>query len=141
MSPTTQINGWKATVIDKFAEHGPWALMTLIILTFVGWEMHRFVDASGTVVAQYVGASRNHLEKLCETMTRLEALLEPFRLVPAEHAAQTQMLMAISDQMRKHDESAKPAIEAAAVAAEANKRMIELLEQIRDINLSRPPPQ
>ena len=139
MSPTTQINGWKATVIGKFAEHGPWALMTLIILTFIGWEMHRLVDASGAVVAQYVSSSRNHLEKLCETMTRLEHTLEPFRRVPEEHAAQSQMLMAISDQMRKHDESAQPAIEAAVVSAEANKRMIQLLEQIRDINLSRPP--
>jgi len=135
----TQLNGWKATVIDKFAEHGPWALMTLIILTFVGWEMHRFVDASGTVVAQYVGASRNHLEKLCETMTRLEATLEPFRYVPDEHKAQMQMLTTIGEQLRQHNDNAQPAIEAAAVTAEANKRMIQLLEQIRDINLSRPP--
>ena len=135
----TQLNGWKATVIDKFAEHGPWALMTLIILTFVGWEMHRFVDASGTVVAQYVGASRNHLEKLCETMTRLEHTLEPFRLVPDEHKAQMQILMATAEQLRQHDAVARPCIELIRDSVASNKRMIELLEQIRDINSS--PPQ
>jgi hypothetical protein len=61
----------KEAVLQSFLRAGPWAVLTVILIAGLGYELHMFVSTAGPAITQYVTASRQIDEQNAKNVTAL----------------------------------------------------------------------
>jgi len=112
-------------ITESFAKAGPWAILCLILILAVGWEVHYFIS-------QYVHHTAEAIEKSNQVQSKLvEIVSQNGELVKQNGAAINTNSQALLQMMKHADEQMRP------VAAERVKQT-ELLNQILNELKSRP---
>jgi len=104
-------------ITESFAKAGPWAILSLILILAVGWEVHYFIS-------QYVHHTAEAIEETNAVQKQLVKLTIDSQEMVRQNGVAVQTNSAALLQMMKHaDEQMKP------VAAD-RAQQTELLKQI-----------
>jgi hypothetical protein len=112
-------------VTESFAKAGPWAILSLILILSVGWEVHYFIS-------QYVHHTAEAIEQSNKVQSKLTEMVSQNGQMVQQNGEAIQTNSQALLQMMKHaDEQMRP------VAAERVKQT-ELLNQILNELRARP---
>ncbi len=122
----SRYNGGSARgyILHQFARAGPWALLAIILIGGIGYELHNFVSIAGPAVTDYVTASRRIDEKNAENVG---LLTQAQQRVSSEHesmlAGIVTLQQAIEQRHTEHTEQTRTINELLALITTATQTM------------------
>jgi uncharacterized protein HemX len=109
----------KKKIVDSFVAAGPWAVLAVLVIGAVGYQMNWFM--------------KSYINQTAENMNRTAELIESNRTLILEAKATTQ---GIAEQMRNAHSMMEPAIKE---REEQTKILREIKEILRDTRADRAP--
>lgn len=128
-------------ILAGFAKHGPWALLAIVILSYMGYQANRLVP----VISDYVVQSAKNNQRLVETSDEMQASLiearqeriEMMQAVKAAVANQEQLMRAMTNITAEHADTGKAVNQNGDLLKEIVKLMDEAKEMMKDVPANR----
>lgn len=134
MTPPRDNGSIASQVLLSFAKSGPWALLVLLILGWLGWQTQRLLDKTGEAVTNYVvtstAATKDLMNSVEELAASRETTLEAVKLNAALLGSNAQAIKLSIEKTEEMLELMRKAYEMMKETPQQRREQIQLLQKI-----------
>lgn len=117
--------GWREDALRTIVKQGAWAVLTLLILSFLGTEIHWFLRGTGLAVSAYVTQSGENIKALQQATTLLTTNLDH---VQQQMAASSRILETANTQIGQCAKSLEGVQATHALQIRQSSDLLQLME-------------